>query len=184
LTLLEVVVSASILAIAMVGLVSALLSSMRLRELNKERAVARNAAEKTLSSLRGMGDIVGAYTRFGGGQTEETFDVTGLADPAPGQSVGRVIIWRQKHGNPPDPNSPIPWPGTDLQDARTSFGMAFPLTMIGAEGPAQVDYLDTNLDGFVNGADTPSLMPVTVRVRWRSRSGVITEYFSTVIGRR
>ncbi|MHC4779976.1 MAG: type IV pilus modification PilV family protein [Planctomycetota bacterium] len=182
-SLIEVMVAASILAVALVGLVSALLSSMHLRQLNKEKAVARNAAERALSAIRGMPDIVQAYGRFGGGGPEEGFDVFGLA-AVPGQQVGRVIVWRRKNGAPPDPQSALPWTAPDLLAARNSMGTPFPLPMVGMEGAASTDYLDTDGDGGVDATDTPSLMPVTVRVRWRSRTGVITQYFSTVVGRR
>ena len=185
-TLIEVVISASILAIAMVALVSALLSGMRLREVNKEKALARNAAEQALSAIRGMGSgpqgIVDAYIRFGGGGGAETFDVYGLASPAPGESVGRVIVWRRKDGNPPDPLSALVWAPADLQEARARFGMNFPLGLVGAEGPFANEYLDTDGNGTVNGADSPNLMPVTVRIRWRSRSAIVSEYYSTVVG--
>ena len=184
LTLLEVIISTAVLSVAMVGLVAGLLSAMRLRQLNEEKALARNAAERALSAMRGMPSISDAYDRFGGGGREETFDVYGLASPGGGELVGRVIVWRRKNGNPPDPDSAMTWPPADLLEARQRFGRPFPLTMVGEEGPFGIDYLDTNADGVVDGTDTPSLMPVTVRIRWRSRAGIITEYFSTVIGVR
>ncbi|MHC4777270.1 MAG: type IV pilus modification PilV family protein, partial [Planctomycetota bacterium] len=49
LTLLEVIVSSLILSVALVGLIAALISETRLRQVNKEKALARNAAERTLS---------------------------------------------------------------------------------------------------------------------------------------
>ena len=184
LSLLETIVAALILAVALVGLLAALLSEVRLRRISKERALARNAAERTLSAIRGMPSLVEAYQRFGGAGPGESVDVHGLADPAAGEQVGRVIVWRRKGGNPPDPASALPLSGADLQEARTRFGMAFPLTLTGAEGAANPDFLDTNTDGAVNAADMPSLMPVTVRIRWRSQSAVITEYFTTLVGVR
>jgi len=183
-TLIEVIFTTAILAVALVGLVAALLSSMRLRQLNAEKAIARNAAEQALSAMRGMGNIRNAYARFGGGGPEETFEIYGLAAPPGATGAARVIVWRRKTGNPPDPASTLGLSAADIQEAQTRFGMPFPLALIGAEGPAGVDFLDTNGDGNVTAADTPSLMPVTVRVRWRSRSGIITEYFSTVLGVR
>ena len=98
--------------------------------------------------------------------------------------MGRVIVWRMKNGAPPDPLSPLPWTGPDLLAAQNSLGVPLPLGLMGLEGPAANDYLDTNGDNVVDAGDTPSLMPVTVRVRWQSRTGVITQYFSTIVGRR
>lgn len=184
LTLIEVIVSSAVLAIALVGLISGLLSSMRLRELNNEKALARNAAEQTLSAIRGMPSIVDAYARFGGGGPEETFDVYGLAEPAAGTPVGRVFIWRSKLGAPPDPGSAIALSAADRNELHSYFGMTVPITLVGNEGPVSNDFLDTTGDGVVDAADDPSLMPVTVRIQWRSRAGVITQYFSTVIGLR
>jgi type II secretory pathway pseudopilin PulG len=184
LTIIEVMISCMVLAIALVGLVSGLLSSMRLRELNNEKAIARNAAEQAISAIRGIPTITEAYARFGGSGPEESFDVYGLPGPGGGEAVGRVIVWRLKSGNPPDPASPLTLSAEDRLAAQTRLGMAFPLPLIGNEGPGASDFLDTNGDGLVNGSDNPSLMPVTVRVRWRSRSGIVTEYFSTVIGLR
>jgi prepilin-type N-terminal cleavage/methylation domain-containing protein len=183
-SLIEVMITVGILSVVLTGLVAALLSSMRLRQLNAEKATARNAAEQALSAMRGMGSIREAYIRFGGGGPEGTFEVFGLAAPAAGEAVGRVIVWRNKSGNPPDPGSTLALSAADAQEARSRFGMPFPLALIGTEGPFGTDFLDTNGDGGVSAADNPSLMPVTVRIRWRSRSGVITEYFSTVLGLR
>ena len=178
------VIASSILAIAMIALVSGLLSGMRLREQNKEKAMARNAAERVLSAMRGMPSIPDAYDRFGGGGVEETFDVYGLAGPGGGEQVGRVIVWRLKNGTVADPDSSYVWTGNDFQMAQDRFGMPFPLTIVGNEGFHGTDYLDTDVPVGVDALDNPTVMPVTVRVRWRSRNGILTEYFSTIIGVR
>ena len=96
-SLIETVIAMSILFIGLAGIVSAHISSMRLRQVNAERALSRNAAEQVFSGIRGMPGLVDAYQRFGGGGPEETFDVRGLQTPAPGQPVGRVIVWRLKN---------------------------------------------------------------------------------------
>ena len=72
----------------------------------------------------------------------------------------------------------------DLQEAQDSLGVPFPIPLIGNEGPGVTDFLDTNGDGWVDGTDDPSVVPVTVRVRWRSRNGIVTQYYSTVLGTR
>lgn len=182
-SLLEVIVASSILAITMVALVSALISGMRLREMNRDKALARNEAERVLSALRGMPTIFDAYSRFGAGGVEETFDVYGLAGP-PGEQVGRVIFWRRKDGNPPDPDSTYVWTAADLAEAQGRVGMPFPLPLVGAESALGQDYLDTDGSFTFDGLDQPSIIPVTVRIRWMSRGRAQTEYFSTVIGIR
>jgi hypothetical protein len=193
-TLLETIIAMSVLFIAMAGIVSVLLSTVKLRKFNEGEAKARNAAEQVFSAIRGMSDVVDAYGRFGGGGPEETFDVRGLQEPAPGVPVGRIIVWRLKdslkdRATPPqpDPASALVLSQDDLLRAQMSFSSTFPAIMdaaAGAAGTAWNDYLDTNGDGLVTSADDPQLMPVSVRLRWRSQSGVTTQYYSAIIGKR
>jgi type II secretory pathway pseudopilin PulG len=193
-TLIETLLAMCVIFIAMAGLISAILVCSRLRQLNEDKALARNAAEHAFSAIRGMGSLPDAYGRFGGGGSEETFTVRGLADPAPNQPAARVIVWRRKSSlknrtTPPnpDPGSAMAWTPADLLAAQAAFSSAFPGvmdTMADAAGTGWDDYLDTNGDGAVNGLDEPQLMPVTLRLRWRTHSGVTTQYFSAIIGNR
>jgi type II secretory pathway pseudopilin PulG len=193
-SLIETLIAMSVLFIALAGIISANISSMRLRQVNGEKALARNAAERVFSAIRGMPGLVEAYQRFGGGGSEETFDVRGLQDPAPGQPVGRVIIWRRKNSlqnqvNPPqpDPGSALALSQDEILEAQATFLNNFPNAMdrvAGATGTGWNDYVDTNNNGSVELGDDPQLMPVTLRIRWRSRTGVSTQYFSAIIGRR
>ncbi len=181
----------AVLVVAIVGLVSAILAATRLRQLNAEQSSARNEAERVLSAVRGMQSVRDAYARFGGGGSQETFDVHGLAGPSAGERSGRVIVWRLKSSltvrtNPPqpDPLSTLNIPAAELLEAQASFSGSFPAplqTMAGVAGTAWDDFFDTNGDGAYNSLDEPRLMPVTVRIRWRSRSAVVTRYFSTVV---
>jgi prepilin-type N-terminal cleavage/methylation domain-containing protein len=194
-TLIEIMVAVTVLVIALVGLFSALVTGMQLRRLNEEKSKVRNAAEQKLSSLRGMPTIVDAYGRFGGGGEAETFFIHGLADPSPTEPAGRIIVWRNKTAlknrtNPPqpDPDSTLtPLTQQEILDAQASLSQSF-LALLdaapGATGTAWTDFLNTNGDTVVDAADDPQLMPVTVRIRWRTRHGVVTQYFSTIIGNR
>ena len=193
-TLVETIIAMSVLFIAMAGIVSVLLSTVKLRQFNEAEAKARNAAEQVFSAIRGMSDVVDAYSRFGGGGPEETFDIRGLQGPVPGTSVGRVIVWRRKSSlkdrvtpPQPDPGSALALSQADLLAAQMSFSSSFPSTMdsaAGTAGTAWDDYLDTNGDGLVTSTDEPQLMPVSLRIRWRAPSGVTTQYYSAIIGRR
>jgi len=58
------------------------------------------------------------------------------------------------------------------------------VTTPNATGTAWNDFLDTNGDGTVDAGDDPQVMPVTVRIRWRSNTGIKTKHFSAVMGRR
>jgi len=194
-TLIEIMVAVTVLVIALVGLFSALVTGMQLRRLNEEKSKVRNAAEQKLSSLRGMPTIVDAYSRFGGGGEAETFSIHGLADPSATEPAGRIIVWRNKTALKNRTNPPQPDPGSTLTpltqqeilDAQASLSQSF-LTLLDtapdAEGTAWTDFLNTNGDTVVDLADEPQIMPVTVRIRWRTRHGIVTQYFSTVIGNR
>ncbi|GEM_PF-3499537 len=183
-TLIEVMIAVAVVAVALIALLTGLLSSSDLQSANKEALLAQNAAEQVFSGMRGMRDLRAAYLRWGPGGPEETFEVFGLAAPPPGSQVGRVIFWRWKDGSPPDPSSTAPWTSADLQEARSRLGVPFPLPWTGNEGALGADYLDTDGNGIFDTLDEPSLLPVTVRIRWRGRHGVKTRYYSTVLGTR
>jgi hypothetical protein len=182
LTLVEIMVTSAILLGATITFVAGMLSATHLHRLNTEKATARREGERILTQIRDMPGIVPAYQRFGGGGPGERFAVVGLASPAQGEPVGRIVVWRRKSGAPPDPASPFAWTPADLAEIRSRFSGGGPLPFVGKEGTLADDYLDTNRDGFVDENDSPSLMPVTVRIRWRSGHGIVTEYFSAVIG--
>jgi type II secretory pathway pseudopilin PulG len=193
-TLLETVIAMSVLFIAMAGLFSAILICSRLRQTNAEHAKARNAAEQIFSGIRGMPTIVDAYDRFGGGGSEETFDIEGLKPVSPNDPVGRVIVWRLKSGlkdrttpPQPDPGSALAMSQDEIRAAQEAFSGGFPGMMEQSayvSGTGWDDFLDTNKNGFVESTDDPQLMAVTVRVRWQPHSGVATQYYSAVIGKR
>ncbi len=193
-TLVETVIAMSVLFIALAGIISALLRTVTLRQVNAGDALSRTAAEQVFSAIRGMPDVVDAYSRFGGGGPEETFAIRGLQGPTPGEQVGRVIVWRLKSSlknrttpPQPDPGSALVLSQDDLMTAQNLFSSAFPNimdSMANATGTAWNDYLDTNGDGFVTSADDPQIMPVSVRIRWRAPSGVTTQYYSAIIGKR
>jgi hypothetical protein len=192
--LVDTMIAMAILFIAMAGILSAHVSFVALRQVNMEKAMARNAVEESFSALRGMLGIVEAYNSFGGGSTGETFDIRGLQRPSTGEPVGRIIVWRLRSSlkdqvNPPqpDPGSSLTLDQDDLFAAQVAFSSSFPDVMESISyttGTGWDDYLDTNNDGAVDGADDPQLLLITIRIRWRSSSGVRTNYFSTIIGRR
>ncbi len=193
-TLVELVITMSVLSIALTGIFSAVMSNMQLRKLNADKALARNAAERVLSGARGMPGIVEAYLRFGGGGPEEAFTIRGLQDPSTNETAGRVIVWRlksslQNNVNPshPDPGSSLPLSQADILAVQASFASSFPNvmdTMANIPGTGWDDYIDTNMDGVVNDSDDPQIIGISVRIRWRSHSGLITQYFSGLIGRK
>lgn len=193
-SLLETMIAMVMLFVSMAGILSAYLNCLWEQQVNTEEARARNAAEQVLSALRGMPDLVEAYQRFGGGGPEETFAVRGLQGPSVNDAAGRVIVWRRKDSlknrvtpPQPDPGSAMFLSQSDLLAAQQAFSSTFPAvldTAAGMTGTGWNDFLDTNGNGTVDITDDPQVMPVTVRIRWRTRSGIRTHYFSAVIGRR
>jgi type II secretory pathway pseudopilin PulG len=192
--MIETMISMAVLMIAMASIMTTLLNGTRLRQVNEDNARARNAAEETLSAIRGMMNIPDAYNRFGGGGAEEIFNIRGLQGLAPNTPAGRVIVWRLKsslkdRATPPqpDPGSALILSQNELLEAQRAFSDTYPGILdsaANATGTAWDDFLDTNGDTFVDAADDPQVMPVTVRIRWQSQTGVITRYFSAIIGRR
>ena len=194
-TLIETLIAMSLVAVALAGIISAYVSGIWLRQVNMEKAKARNAAEQTFSAIRGMENIVDAYLRFGGGALEETFEIRGLQGPAANEPPGRIIVWRLKSSlknrvtpPKPDPASSLALSQIEILGAQAAFSSSFPSvidTVANMTGStAWDDYIDTNNDGVVDDKDEPQIMPVTIRIRWRSRSGMSTHYFSATIGRR
>jgi hypothetical protein len=87
----------------------------------------------------------------------------------------------------PDPDSTLLLSQDEILAAQNSFASAFPNSLDSiAEvyGTSWDDFLDTNNDGLLTLIDDPKVLPVTVRVRWRTNSGMMTQYFSSVIGNR
>lgn len=201
-TLIEVMIAAAILAIAVVGLLSVLTSAQRLQQQNKETTLAMNAIRDKLEELRNYPvfastvgtslPIVQWYTQVGteprSGLPWNTFGVPGLnADRAwtatddtnsntfadadeLGDSdgdliVGRVTFFTDETQNDPD-SARVGVPGLDLDGdgASTTTNVAQD-----ADGDNDLDYI---------------LLPVTVRVEWRSGSGSRAMQVSTLLSAR
>ena len=205
-TLIEVMIAAAILSIAVVGLLSVLTSAQRLQQQNKETTLAMNAIRDKLEELRNYPvfasttgtslPITQWYTQVGteprSGLPWNTFGVPGLnADRAwstatsptddangnlfadadePGDSdgdliVGRVTFFTDETQNDPD-SARVGIPGLDLDGdgAATTTNVAQD-----ADADNDLDYI---------------LLPVTVRIEWRSGSGSRAMQVSTLLSAR
>lgn len=169
-TLVEVMVAAMVVGIAVLGAISAILSSVGLTRVNRDTAVARQAAQRRLEELQAVpfAEIFAAFN-------DDPADDAGLSVPAPGS--GFVVEGlRAVDGDPDglcgrvsfpvDPAGPAGWLREDLVD----LGLGTPM--------------DLNLDGgqdAVNHAGDYQLLPVRVEVRWWSLSGERTTELVTVL---
>lgn len=201
-TLIEVMIAAAILAIAVVGLLSVLTSAQRLQQQNKETTLAMNAIRDKLEELRNYPvfasttgtslPLVQWYSQVGteprSGLPWNTFAVPGLnadrawtaADDANSNSfadpdelgdsdgdliVGRVTFFTDETQSDPD-SARVGLPGLDLDgDGATST------TNVAQDADA-----DNDLDYI--------LLPVTVRVEWRSGTGSRAMQVSTLLSAR
>jgi hypothetical protein len=151
----------TVLAIALSGMIGSLVAAMSLDRVNRESAIAQQAARRVLEEVQGVpfGEIFRTYDSWNGDDAGltvaargNTFAVTGL-DPQIGDAdglCGQVIFPTVMVG-------PVPQLREDVADA--ALGM--PRDLNGSGGAP--DAADHSGD-YV-------LLPVRVRVQWRGVSG-------------
>lgn len=161
-TLLEVIIGLAILAIALVGIVSALFSSMRLQQAAREQSLASAALQRTLEEMRTSGAWLEIFRRY----NSTNADDPGLAGAIPGarfavdgltplaadadQMEGRILL-------PEDPTVP-----SQLKENLNFSPWGFPAGM------------DLTGDGVIdanNHATDYVLLPVRIVIEWRSGAG-------------
>lgn len=166
-------IAAIVIGVALLGAVVAMIDSMSLTRVNRDAAVARQAARLELESLQGVpfDEIFAAYN-------ESAADDAGLSDPAPGSSF--TVFGLQARADdadgmcgrisfPVEDGGPFDVLREDLVDAR--FGMP----------------RDLNLDGAIDAANHANdyvLLPVRVQVEWRSPTGNQAITLETVLSDR
>jgi prepilin-type N-terminal cleavage/methylation domain-containing protein len=190
-TLVEVVISLAILAIAFFGLISVITYTTRMNMSTKERMLAMRAAEKKIEQMLSAGDFDSIYTTFGGAVGSQT------------EGLG----WEQVEGLEPVVPAPVA-PPTDApigynyptSGARPVLFVRFPLnstgngfneagtgaftdtyTLANANQPASASNPKTfvDLDLNRNGVNTDAgivitncrILPVSVEVYWRGIVG-------------
>lgn len=172
-TLIDVMMAAIVLAVAISGLSGSILVALSLNRVNRDTAVAQQAARLAIEQLesRTFNEIFAAYNGNAG-------DNAGLGTPAvgPGFAVAGLE----------------PLPG----DADGMCGrFMFPVTVVGGVEQLREDVVDANLgmpldlDG-ANGIDAANhatdyrLLPVRIRVEWQSRVGPRQLDFETMLSMR
>ena len=167
-TLIEVVISSAVLVIGCLGLSAAITSSSRLMELNRERALAHEAARSQLEAIENA--------TFG--QAFARFNATAADDPAGVTSPGRNFAVPGLNAVRGDADG---LPGEII--FPTVGGLGTQLCETFADARFRMPG-DLNGDGLAKaGAMTGSysVLPVRVRVRWRGPTGNSTLELDTVL---
>ena len=166
-------IAAIVVGVALLGAVVAMIDSMSLTRVNRDAAVARQAARLELESMQGVDfdQIFAAYN-------DAVADDGGLTVPVSGSGFAVAGLTPQ-NGDPDGLCGKISFPVADggpsdvlrenLDDVR--FGMP----------------RDINLDGVIDGgnhADNYVLLPVRVQVEWRSATGNQSITIETVLSSR
>jgi len=172
-TLVEVMAAAVVIAVAVLGASSAILSSAGLTRMNRDTEVARQAVRQQIEELQSVPfrEVFAAYN-------DDLADDAGLTVPAPGPGFnvpgltpvdgdedgmcGRIFL-------PVDPLGD-PWVlREDLDDEQLGLP------------------LDLDLDGVIDGTNQAAdymLLPVRVEVRWVGLAGERSTELMTVIAER
>jgi type II secretory pathway pseudopilin PulG len=167
LTILETTVSLGVLVVAAVGVTRSVVGSMSMTRSNREVSVATQAGRRMVEELR-QADFAEVFRRYnatgaddpGGPDTApgHRFAVPGLA-LLPGDTFAGEVLFPTPVGQP----------------HRLTESAGAPFTLLAP---------DMNVNGVPGEADVTAdhvLLPVVVRVRWRSLSGDREVSFRTVL---
>lgn len=170
LTLVELIVSLSILAMALLGFTRVTITAMQALRTDREVTLARQAARQILERMQGE-EFARIFALFNADPTDDP-DGEGTA---PANLV-------QVFGLPPRPGA-----------ANGAAGeILFPTLVVGGVPLLREDVVDAALgmprdlngDGIVDGADRSGdyqILPVRVRFQWRGAAGNSSFEFKTVL---
>jgi len=207
-TLLEVMVGAAILVIAITGLLAVLTSTSRLAQTNRETTLALNAVRDKLEELRNYPNFNEVHTSQGGSATIEPlvrfYTQTGT-NPRTGLNYNQFSVFGLNPDNAwssttddsdGDGFADLAEPGdtegdavvgmvqfftdeTATDDDATRVGLPFDM-----DGDGATTTTNTVQDADSNGFYDYNLVPVTVRLEWRSGNGSRAMQVSTKLARR
>jgi len=156
-TILEIVVSASVLLVAAVGVTRSVVGSMAMTRTNRETSLATHAARRAVEQLRqeGFAEVFARYNDYPADDPDGPGTAPGAGFPVIGLQV-----------RPGDPDGMV---------GRVLFPVATPDRLTEGVG-APFDGLptDLNLDGDTTDGDvtaTHLLLPAVVRVEWQGVGG-------------
>ena len=162
-TLIEIIIAVSILIVALVGLLSAILHITRLNAVNREKLAVMRGAEKMLETMRNTAfeQIFTAYNApaaddpFAGAPGAD-FDVDDLQvlPGDPDGKCGKIVF-------------PTDGTGAQLDETTADADLMLPRDLDG--------------DGVIGIAGDYRLLPVTIQIDWQSITGPRTWTYRTLL---
>ncbi len=172
-TLIEVMVCAVMLAIAISGFIGSLVACFGVTRINHDTTVARQAAQQVLEQIQGrtFSEVFRAYNANAG-------DDAGLVTPAVGPNfavAGLEVLPTDLDGMCGEVQFPVITAGgvQTLNESVVDKGLGMPS--------------DLNADGKIDNADHSAdykVLPVRIRVQWRSTIGPRHIELTTVLCQR
>ena len=160
-SLVEVLIAAVILAVAITGIAGSMLSSMALNRVNRDTAVAQQAARRALEELRGV-PFEEVFAVFNANPGDNPGGL--VAERGPGFAVAGLDL---VVGDPDGLAGRIEFPVVpvgglqELREDVVDVGLSMPRDL---DGDGAIDLLDH--------ADDYTLLPVRAIVEWRGVTGV------------
>ena len=213
LTLIEIMIALSMLAIITMALTSSLMTSMNLQQVNKEMEVAMYVAQSAIDSIRAYPDFDKIYVAFNANKGDDP--------PVPLASVWSPPDFAAMMLDPTDPNGQrqildggqvrFLFPGPDNQTVleENPTGVLVDWSLLGMQHVVNLDndpfiQPGRNLDGDKDPTTDPpqagetapgdstadpswkyEMLPVMVRVSWNSRIlGDMTTELRTIIAKK
>jgi hypothetical protein len=161
--------AAAILAIAISGASSAMISAMRLDRVNRETTVAMLQARSVLEQMQSL-DLEAVYSSYNQSAADDvgvvpgsTFAVAGLnVDPADADGVAGQVLF-------PEVQVGLGW---ELREDVVDAALGMPM-----------DFNGNGIDAL-NHAGDYQLLPVRLQVRWSGVTGPRTINLVALLGRR
>jgi hypothetical protein len=154
-SLIELVIAMAVITIAILGLLSALTSNINLTDSNRELALAINAARSMTETLQDYPTYSQIFSAYSG--TNASFDVSELSPitGAPNGKPGQIVF---------------PGSGGMLLENVTDSNLGMPRSLNG----------DAVIDGN-NHAGDYTILPVTIRIEWQTKTGARKYEIHTIL---
>jgi type II secretory pathway pseudopilin PulG len=161
--------AAAILAIAISGASSAMISAMRLDRVNRETTVAMLEARSVLEQMQSL-ELEAVYSSYNRSAADDNGVVPGAAFAVPGLNV--------------DPADPDGITGQVIfPEVQVGLGWELREDVVDAELGMPMDFDGNGIDAL-NHAGAYQLLPVRLQVRWSGVSGPRTVNLVALLARR